>query len=82
MLDLRPLSLCNALYKIVSKVLANTLNLLLSKCISQEQTPLIEKRSNLDNVLITMEIVHHMKCKTQGRFRELAMKINISKAFD
>lgn len=82
MLDLRPISLCNALYKIVSKVHANRLKVLLPKCISQEQSTLVEGCSIIDSVLVAIETIHHMKCKVNGRTSEFALKIDISKSFD
>lgn len=36
----------------------------------------------MDNVLVTNEIIHYMKCKTRGKQRDVALKINISKAYD
>jgi hypothetical protein len=82
MRDLRPISLCNVLYKIISKVLANTLKPLLPLCISHEQSAFVEHRSIVDNVMIATEIIHHMKCKTRGKMGEVALKIDISKAYD
>jgi hypothetical protein len=82
MKDLRPISLCNVLYKIISKVLANRLKPLLPQCISQEQSAFVENRSIIDNVMIASEIIHHMKCKTKGKMGEVALKIDISKAYD
>lgn len=64
MKDLQPISLCNVLYKVVSKVLANRLRRVISKCISEEQSTFVEERSILHNAMVTMEVVHHMKCKT------------------
>ncbi|KAK2365796.1 hypothetical protein QL285_079253 [Trifolium repens] len=82
MKDLRPISLCNVLYKMVSKLLANRLKKCLSKCISEEQSAFVEGRSILDNALVATEIIHAMKRKTRGRKGDLALKIDISKAYD
>ncbi|GAU49866.1 hypothetical protein TSUD_366220 [Trifolium subterraneum] len=82
MKDLRPISLCNVLYKMISKVLANRLKCCLDKCVSQEQSTFVEGRSILDNALIATEVIHALKRKTTGRRGELALKIDISKAYD
>lgn len=80
--DWRPISLCNVVYKLLSKVLANRLKSVLSKCISIEQFAFISGRSILDNVIVASEIIHHMKCKTRGKQGEVALKIDISNAYD
>ncbi|GAU40629.1 hypothetical protein TSUD_190060 [Trifolium subterraneum] len=54
----------------------------LDKCVSQEQSAFVEGRSILDNALIATEVIHALKRKTQGRRGELALKIDISKAYD
>ncbi|MCH80176.1 hypothetical protein A2U01_0000939, partial [Trifolium medium] len=82
MKELRPIALCNVLYKIVSKLLANRLKMCLDKCISEEQSAFVEGRSILDNALIAMEIIHALKRRTRGMKGELALKIDISKAYD
>jgi hypothetical protein len=70
------------LYKIISKVLANRLKPLLNRYISVEQSAFVADRSILDNVMVAMETMHHMKCKTKGKIGEVALKIDISKAYD
>ncbi|PNX78963.1 ribonuclease H, partial [Trifolium pratense] len=82
MKDMRPISLCNVLYKMVSKLLANRLKDCLEKCVSEEQSAFVEGRSILDNALIAIEIIHAMKRKTRGLKGDLALKIDISKAYD
>ncbi|GAU35928.1 hypothetical protein TSUD_69610 [Trifolium subterraneum] len=82
MKDLRPISLCNVLYKMISKVLVNRLKCCIDKCVSQEQSTFVEGRSILDNALIATEVIHALKRKTQGRRGELTLKIDISKAYD
>jgi hypothetical protein len=82
MKDLRPISLCNVLYKMVSKLLANRLKGCLEKCVSEEQSTFIEGRSILDNALSAIEVIHALKRKTRGRKGELTLKIDISKAYD
>jgi hypothetical protein len=82
MKDLRPISLCNVLYKMISKVLVNMLKRCLDKCVSQEQSAFVEGRSILDNALIAIEVIHAIKRKTKGQRGELALKIDISKTYD
>lgn len=77
MKDRRPISLCNVLYKIISKVLANRLKTILPTCTSQEQSTFVAGRSILDNTL-----VQHMECKVRGKEAKITLKIDISKSFD
>lgn len=42
----------------------------------------MEGRFILDNSQIAFEIIHKLKLKTRGNFSELALKIDISKAYD
>ena len=82
MKDLRLISLCNVLYKMVSKLLANRMKRCLDKCVSEEQSTFVECRSILDNALIATKIIHSMKRKTKGWRGELALKIDNIKAYD
>jgi hypothetical protein len=79
---LRPVSLCNILYKTISKVLANRLKRCLDKRVSQEQFTFVVGWSIHDNALIAKEVIHALKIKTKGRRGESALKIHISKACD
>jgi hypothetical protein len=82
MRDYRPISLCNVLYKMVSKLLANRLKGVIDKCVSEEQSAFVEGRYITDNALIAIEIIHALKRKTRGAKGDLALKIDISKAYD
>lgn len=48
MADWRPIALCNVIYKVVSKVLANRLKHVHAKCVSFEQTAFVSDKSILD----------------------------------
>ncbi|XP_074347681.1 uncharacterized protein LOC141686552 [Apium graveolens] len=82
MRDLRPIALCNVLYRIMANVLANRLQEVLPSLISENQSAFIKNRGITDNVLIAFEVIHHMSRKKKGRVGEVALKLDISKAYD
>ena len=54
----RPISLCNASYKILAKLLANRFKLLLGKLISPLQGGFVKGRNLVDNVIQVQETLH------------------------
>ncbi|KAB2632374.1 hypothetical protein D8674_028621 [Pyrus ussuriensis x Pyrus communis] len=80
--QLRPTSLCNVIYKICSKVLTNQLKLVLPEIISPSQSAFIPGRLISNNCLVASEIEHYMHRKNNGWNRMMALKLDISKAYD
>ena len=80
--DLRPISLCNVIYKIVAKAMANRLKQLLPKTISRSQGAFIPGRSITDNIFIYFEVLHYLNRKTQGKHGFVALKVDMSKVYD
>lgn len=75
-------ALCNVVYKIIAKVLANRLKGVLDKYISDNQSAFVPGRSILNNAMVVIELVHHMKSKVSGNKGDVAFKLDISKAYD
>jgi hypothetical protein len=80
--DLRPISLCNVVYKVVSKVLANRLRAILPEIITPNQSAFVSGRLILDNILIAYEITHYLVNKREGNMGYAAIKLDMSKAYD
>jgi hypothetical protein len=75
----RPIDLCNVVYQIISKVIANRLKPLLSRLISQKQVGFVEGRQILDNIIQSHEIIHMLKSQRRGG---MIIQLDLAKAYD
>ena len=82
MCEFRLISLCNVSYKIISKVLANRLKPILNAIISENQSVFVPGRLITNNILVTFEIMHYLKNKREGKDKYMAVKLDLSKAYD
>ncbi|CAA7059505.1 unnamed protein product [Microthlaspi erraticum] len=78
--DYRPIACCNFLYKVISKILANRLKLILSDAIEPNQSAFVKGRLLVENVLLASELVNgYHKSSISTR---CTIKFDIAKAFD
>ena len=80
--DFRPISMYNVIYRIVAKTIANRLKLILHKIISHTQSAFIPNRLITDNIIIRYECLHRIIHKKGKKHGLVALKLNISKAYD
>ena len=77
----RLISLCNTVYKVISKVIVFRLRPYLDRLISLMQEAFVPSRKCADNAIIVQELLHTMSLK-KGKVGYMAMKINLEKAYD
>jgi hypothetical protein len=80
--DFRPISLCNVIYKIVTKCIVNRLRPMLDGLINEAQSTFIPRRLITDNALIAFEcfIAYRRTRKKDGSF--CAYKLDLTKAYE
>ena len=80
--EFRPISLCNVIYKLISKVLANCLKPLLPSIVSENQSAFQASKVITDNILMAFETLHYMKNHQTGNTSFMALKLDMSKAYN
>ena len=78
----RPISLCNNTYKILAKILANRLKLVLPSLISPQQNAFVPGRQIQDNLIIAHEAFNYLRLKKLTKKVEIGIKIDMQKAYD
>ena len=75
-------SLCNASYKIIFKILCQRLKKVLPQRISETHPAFVAGRQITYNIMIAQEMFHALRTKLGGRVKRMAIKTDMSKAYD
>ena len=70
----RPISLCNIVYKTVTKIFVQRLKPLLPSLISPMQSTFLAGRRGMDNVIISQELIYSLK-KRKGNDGYMVLKL-------
>ncbi|XP_057248280.1 uncharacterized protein LOC130590240 [Beta vulgaris subsp. vulgaris] len=79
--DFRPIGLCNTILKLLTKSIAARMRSIMPKLINPLQTSFILDRTIDENIIIIKEVAHLFKRAKKGA-NIMALKIDLTKAFD
>lgn len=79
-IEFKPISCCNIIYKCIAKILANRLKVCLPSLISWNQSAFIHGKRIVDNILLANKVVKDYHRST-GEPR-CAIKVDLKRAFD
>ncbi|GKV46006.1 hypothetical protein SLEP1_g53030 [Rubroshorea leprosula] len=77
--DFRPISLIGSMYKIITKLLANRIRLVMGSVIGVQQTAFVKDKLLVDGVLVANEVIDEAKRRRKSSF---VLKLDFEKAFD
>ena len=80
--EYRPISLCNVIYRIVAKTIANRLKQILHLIIAPTQSAFVPNRLITDNIIIGYECLHKIRSSKSKKGGLITLKLDISKAYD
>ncbi|WOK96895.1 hypothetical protein Cni_G05603 [Canna indica] len=78
----RPISPCNVICKVATKVLANRLQTILGEIIDEAQSAFVSGRIITNNILCAFEVFHHMKTRGSRNRKVMSLKLDMAKAYD
>ena len=77
----RPISLCNTLYKLLSRIIVQRLKPLMGEVINPCQVGFVPGRRMSDNIIIVQEVIRTLISR-RGRTGHVALKLDLEKAYD
>lgn len=77
--DFKPISLCNAIYKVIYKLIANRLKCILEEVISPEQSGFDPGTSIYEGIILAHEAIHSIHLSKK---ENMMIKVDIRKAYD
>ncbi|GJS28073.1 RNA-directed DNA polymerase, eukaryota [Tanacetum coccineum] len=77
--DYRPISLIGSVYKVVTKIMATRLAMVIESIVSDTQSAFVAKRQILDGPFILNEVLHWCKRKNK---KVMFFKVDFAKAYD
>lgn len=78
--NFRPISLCNAIYKVIAQIYSNTISSVVPCLIFENQAGFVKGRLIHDVAMVGIDLLHHIYNRKSTQ--NMALKLDIVKAFD